>query len=224
MAQALDPAVETALRQLQEIALPTPVAYVPQTIGWAIVGVLLLLALVFVAWRIVRHRRLNAYRREALAELDLIERQLLAQPAPTLPSAIAPSIALPPASMQSSPASGGGNQKGSTSSAPPSARRGGGSAGITRRGEEVGWGALPALLKRTAIAATSREEVASLSGEEWLRFLDRSLGNGRDFEQGVGRLLVQLAYSPKPPSTSSHQLESLVDLSRRWIRHHHADV
>ena len=97
--------------------------------------------------------------------------------------------------------------------APPSAQRG-----------EAGWGALPQLLKRTAIAATSREQVASLTGDDWLRFLDRSLG-GDEFNSGPGRLLTRIAYATSvPQDISRDQLESLIALSRRWIRHHHADV
>lgn len=156
------------LAGLQEIALPAPVPYLPQTMGWAVVGGGVLLALIYMCWRIVRHRRANAYRRAALAELDRIEQQL--------------------------PASGSD------------------------------YGSLPSLLKRTAIAATSRQQVAALTGDEWLRFLDHSLG-GNAFQQGPGQLLIRIAYATSPPQDISRdELRSLIALSRRWIRHHHADV
>lgn len=156
------------LAGLQEIPLPPAVPYVPQTLGWVIVAALLLLVCAYVAWLIVRHRRANAYRREALVELESIESAVL----------------------------------GSASSAPT----------------------LPALLKRTALAATSRTNVASLTGDDWLRFLDRSLG-GNEFQNGPGQLLPRIAYGTSAPTDiPQDQLQSLIALSRRWIKHHHADV
>lgn len=83
--------------------------------------------------------------------------------------------------------------------------------------------ALPRLVKQTALACRPRSEVAALSGEPWLRFLDRSYG-GTGFTEGPGRLLLSLAYS-RPEATDaarSEQLGSLVRLIRRWIRRHHA--
>ncbi len=161
------------LANLQEIAEPPAISYLPQTAGWAVVGGAVMLALIYIGWRIAMHRRANAYRREALAELARIEAESL-------------------------------------------------------------HAALPALLKRTAIAAASRPAVASLTGDDWLRFLDRSLGGDR-FEKGPGKLLPRIAYAPSlPADVSKEDLRSLIDLSRRWIRRHdtrralsrenHADV
>jgi hypothetical protein len=69
------------LSGLREIPLPAPVSYAPRTVGWLIVGVLLLAALVWALWR--RHRRwvANRYRRTALGELAAIERDLRTAPA-----------------------------------------------------------------------------------------------------------------------------------------------
>ena len=164
--EAAPPVVDSRLSQLQEIPLPAAVPYIPATVGWIVVAVLLLIAAGVVCWLIVRHRRRNAYRREALEELALIESNLTQQ------------------------------------SAQP---------GLTN---------VPALLKRTAIAASSRETVASLSGDEWLRFLDRTM-NGDAFEKGAGRCLPRLAYALAPPTDMTpDEQQALIALSRRWIRTH----
>lgn len=65
-----------AIEQLQELPLPAPVSYLPQTWGWlALLGLLLLLVLTAAAWR-WRHWRRDRYRRQALARLRQLERQL----------------------------------------------------------------------------------------------------------------------------------------------------
>jgi Domain of unknown function (DUF4381) len=153
-----------ALAGLQELPLPAPVPYTPQTVGWVVIAIVLVALVALVIWRVARHRRANAYRRAALAELAVIERE----------------------------------------------------ATVFE---------LPVLLKRTAMAATSREHVAALTGVDWLRFLDRTL-NTDAFTRGTGRLLTRIAYYDEgqlqkiPPA----DLQQLLHLSRRWIRHHHADV
>ncbi|WP_426409866.1 DUF4381 domain-containing protein [Bradyrhizobium ganzhouense] len=78
---------------------------------------------------------------------------------------------------------------------------------------------LTLLVRRTALAAFPREQVASLVGSAWLSFLDRSCG-GREFSQGVGRLLASGPYQQIPPNDA--ELKSLVVLVRRWIEVHHA--
>ncbi len=80
---------------------------------------------------------------------------------------------------------------------------------------------IPLLVKRTALAAFPRSEVAGLSGEKWLAFLDKTLG-GKDFTAKEGRLLPDLAYAP------GHRISGLPDettgrllrLIRHWIRVH----
>jgi hypothetical protein len=81
--------------------------------------------------------------------------------------------------------------------------------------------ALPILLKRTALAAYSRDQVASLHSDDWLAFLDQT-HPGNDFTQGDGRLLVQLAYqSPTAiAQLSSETVAQLISISRTWIAHH----
>ena len=86
---------------------------------------------------------------------------------------------------------------------------------------DVALQALPALLKRTALAAFPRDEVASLSGAAWLGFLDRT-GGGRDFTSGPGALITEIAYAPHcTEHLDQAQQEAVIQCVRRWIRKHH---
>ena len=78
---------------------------------------------------------------------------------------------------------------------------------------------LPALVKRTALCCGRRVEVASLTGEAWLRFLDESYG-GRGFTHGPGRALTTLAYAPTPELDG----DAIVPVVRDWIRKHDVRV
>jgi hypothetical protein len=61
-----------SIEQLQELGLPAPVSYWPQTWGWAVVLGLVVLALLVLAVRNWLHWRRDAYRREAVARLDAL--------------------------------------------------------------------------------------------------------------------------------------------------------
>jgi hypothetical protein len=69
-----------SIADLKDIPPPPPVSYMPQTAGWwVLLGVMLLVALVIAFIRWCRWWR-NRYRREAVAELAVIE-QAIADPA-----------------------------------------------------------------------------------------------------------------------------------------------
>ena len=72
---------------------------------------------------------------------------------------------------------------------------------------------LNALLKRVALVRHPTREVARLSGEQWLQFLECD-GADAGFSQGPGRALADLAYRP----CGDADLPAIVDLCRRWIR------
>jgi len=80
---------------------------------------------------------------------------------------------------------------------------------------------IPVLLKATALSAFPRNEVARLSGEAWLSFLDKTLG-GKEFTEGEGQLLAELAYAPASgiAGLSEERIDRLLHLSRRWIKGH----
>ena len=70
-----------------------------------------------------------------------------------------------------------------------------------------------ALLKRVALARYPRTDVASLTGQGWLDFLDRNGGAGR-FAAGPGQVLAEGPYALAP----SFDAEALLALAADWIR------
>jgi hypothetical protein len=75
---------------------------------------------------------------------------------------------------------------------------------------------LATLLKRVALSAFPREQVASLCGTAWLAFLDRT-GATDAFTRGPGRSIEEAAFTrgAKPDA-------ALFDAARRWILTHRA--
>ena len=69
------------------------------------------------------------------------------------------------------------------------------------------------LLKRVALSGFERREVARLSGEAWLDFLDRTGGDGR-FSRGQGRVLADGPYL----KTAQFDVQGLVELAGDWVR------
>ena len=80
---------------------------------------------------------------------------------------------------------------------------------------EVFTARLSMLLRRIALRQYPRERVASLTGSDWLRFLDETGGDG-DFEHGIGQILE---VGPYRPQTSEQPREALLALARRWAKH-----
>ncbi|MEN8201587.1 MAG: DUF4381 domain-containing protein [Bacteroidota bacterium] len=80
--------------------------------------------------------------------------------------------------------------------------------------------ALNSLLKKTALTVYPREEVASLTGKDWMAFLAE---NCRDAEPGdvVESLLTRATFQP-PGETKidTGDWKALLFFSERWIRHH----
>ena len=68
------------------------------------------------------------------------------------------------------------------------------------------------LLRRLALKRFPRDEMAALTGEAWLRFLDQHGGDGR-FRQGPGAVLAEAPYAPNRPVDR----EALGNLAERWI-------
>ena len=73
---------------------------------------------------------------------------------------------------------------------------------------------LSMLLRRIALRRYSHEQVAPLTGSDWLRFLDETGGNG-DFEHGIGQVLE---IGPYRPQKSELPAEELLALARRWAK------
>ncbi|MGI6853317.1 DUF4381 domain-containing protein [Mesorhizobium sp. 1B3] len=73
--------------------------------------------------------------------------------------------------------------------------------------------AIAAILRRTALVAYPRREVAGLAGDDWLHFLDSQV-SGRDFLEGPGR---QVAVAPYRDARNAPALYAVV---RNWILRH----
>jgi hypothetical protein len=86
---------------------------------------------------------------------------------------------------------------------------------------EKGVHELSELLKRTALAAWPRSDVAALTGQAWLQRMDN-----RGADKALARLLDDLEYHDSaaiaalPPDSANE----LILNSRRWIRRHHVSA
>jgi hypothetical protein len=70
------------------------------------------------------------------------------------------------------------------------------------------------MLRRLALLRFPRRDVAALTGNNWLRFLDESGGGGR-FLDGPGRVLATGPYQAVLPADTD--VRELVALVRSWI-------
>ncbi|MCK7578357.1 MAG: DUF4381 domain-containing protein [Chromatiales bacterium] len=73
---------------------------------------------------------------------------------------------------------------------------------------------LSRLLRRLALARYPRAQVAGLTGDGWLAFLDET-GGGGEFRDGFGRVLGESAY--RPTDGIDFDAERLAELVGRWI-------
>ncbi len=73
------------------------------------------------------------------------------------------------------------------------------------------------LLKLTALAAFSREEVASLSGEQWVRFLNEQCP-APVFDDAQRELLALAAYTGRTVDQAAGR--ALLQASLAWVRQH----
>jgi hypothetical protein len=77
--------------------------------------------------------------------------------------------------------------------------------------------AVSRLLRRLALARYPREQVAGLTGEAWLAFLDAT-GGGEGFQRGPGRALADLAYGACAAGEPPPNPDALAELAEAWIR------
>lgn len=147
---------------LRELPRPEAISWMPQTYGWGLVALVLVLGLTWMALRGYRAWQHQAYRR--VAETDLSE--------------------------------------------------------IARDNARLVH--LPALLRRTALAAFPRQEVANLHGSEWVDWLNQQ---GASFLPDDARWLDQLAYKPQLAKQLERESATrLIASSRLFIRSHRARV
>lgn len=75
---------------------------------------------------------------------------------------------------------------------------------------------LSALLRRSMLAYARRDEVAGLTGETWLEWLDRDLAQPV-FAKGPGRRLLELPYRPRESGPADADVDQLVAAVRHRI-------
>ncbi len=144
-----------------EVTAPAAVSWLPQTAGWAWLGVALGLLLLRLGWRRLRRWYRDRYRREARARL----RALGAEP------------------------------------------------------DERWLAELNRLLKLTALAGYSREQVARLCGRDWVRFLNACCPQA-PFSAAQCELLSSGVYLRAVPERE--QAGALLQASLDWVAQHEA--
>ncbi len=83
------------------------------------------------------------------------------------------------------------------------------------RAEPQALARLDALIRRTALVGFPRRDVASLTGADWIAFLDRTGGRFEPFSDA-------LAVDPYSPAARVSDGCALAGAARHWIVHHHA--
>jgi len=79
---------------------------------------------------------------------------------------------------------------------------------------------VPILLKRTALSAYPREQVASLSGKDWFGFLNASVRNPT-FTESTFATLDTISYSRgELGEIDKTAITALLNASKQWLKHH----
>jgi hypothetical protein len=79
---------------------------------------------------------------------------------------------------------------------------------------------LPFYLKATALQAYSREQVAQLSGLEWVEFLNEKYGS-MHFSNNLSEQLIRVSYRPKSQwKLTDKECLILIDRTKLWIKYH----
>lgn len=138
------------LEMLYPAPAPEPISMLPQTWGWAVLAACFVAVLIFGIVLALRHRRANAYRRQALVELD----------------------------------------------------------GCSDDSAQIAL-----VLRRAALAAYPRAQVASLVGDDWMNFLKQSA----DISQFSDSTLQALVNAPYRKGAT---VPGGADLARHWIKSH----
>jgi hypothetical protein len=76
---------------------------------------------------------------------------------------------------------------------------------------------LSQLLRRAMLAYASRDEVAGLTGQDWLEWLDRGL-EGQPFTTGPGRLIGSLPYVRSDSNDTEKNTVAMLDAVRLRLR------
>lgn len=154
------PESQDPLAQLRDIRLPDAVGLWPLAPGWWLLIIVALGALIAGVIYLRRRHRGNAFKREAIKQLQQLD----------------------------------------------AVRERDGLAYVQQ---------LNALLKQTALTVHPRANVASLSGKQWLHYLDQHSSGQNDFVNGAGQCLADAPYRPQ---LASAELQALRQLAEQWIK------
>ncbi len=70
------------------------------------------------------------------------------------------------------------------------------------------------LLRQCAVNYYPRSKISSLTGSDWLNFLDQS-GNTKGFSKGAGRILIEAPY--QAGITNNLNSDEFLTLVRKWV-------
>lgn len=88
---------------------------------------------------------------------------------------------------------------------------------------DAGLRQVPVLLKRTALSVYPRSQLASLTGKNWLDFLNSKVSTA-SFTDSTAGLLDELSYSVGAlNSVDTNAVEELLSACRHWLKHHQPD-
>ncbi len=166
--KSLDPA---SLQNLNDIVLPAPVAWWPLAGGWYFLSGIVLIALAWLTYRLLKCWMNNRYRRAALRQLRLLSEQI-----------------------------------------------------NSAEERDANLRQIPILLKRAALCAYPRSQVAALTGKDWVIFLNSRVKNPI-FTQSTADTLNQVSYVAGELSVVDAQAATaLINASRQWLnQHQHLD-
>ena len=77
------------------------------------------------------------------------------------------------------------------------------------------------ILKRTALSTAPRQNVAALSGERWVQWLNQT-GNGVIFSERSQQILSEYLYGAGQPG--DEEIKVLASTARRWIEKHQTNL
>ena len=74
---------------------------------------------------------------------------------------------------------------------------------------------LSALIRRVVVSNSLRNETASLTGKDWLEYLDSTV-NGSPFTSGAGRFLADTHYQKIP--VADLDISSVISVCENWLK------
>lgn len=88
---------------------------------------------------------------------------------------------------------------------------------------DAGLRQIPVLLKRTALSVYPRSQLASLSGKNWLDFLNSKVSTA-SFTEPTAGLLDNLSFSVGALNTvDTKAADELLSACKHWLQHHQPD-